>query len=486
MHLALKHTKSTMDGHFVSLRFAYSFDPAYSETLDDYFRTYRNCFDCTFNAIRRGDVKTTAQSTVFQKTLNAVPKESVLRQAAYLDAEALHERTGDAPKVVFGGRKLFAQRARGLLTHDEFVRLRTRPISVSGDALKAGGNYVFKLVSSTEVDFCPNRDVRVPLTIKNDRKGNKKLLEDLGFALDEGKPVPVSYKLGRDFLSVTFDVLKVKEVAKRRVVPDRVFAIDTNPNYLGWSVVDWRDSDTYGVVASGYVSLKPLNDMEYEFKRKRLPSTSPERKYATNKRHEEVTKLARDLVTKARHFGCETFAFEKLSMKPGDKDKGRNYNKLCNNLWQRNTLFDQVDKLCKLDGIVPQPVLPEYSSFVGNLVFRQEGLPDFVLASIEISRRGYEFVGQYLKKTLKVQKNVVFNDSKEAHGRAARSLEELGRSFAFVGFRDLYKKIKKTKTRVRFRLEDVVAGRALFSHLDRRKKTVNVVFRRSRGKAACA
>ena len=484
MHLERTNTNFIVDDYFVSLKFNYSFDPIYSKTLDDYFRTYRNCFDCTFNAIKRGDVKSTAQSTVFQRTLNNVPKESVLRQAAYLDAEALHERTEDAPKVVFGGRKLFAQRAKGLLTHDEFVRLRTRPISVSGDALKIGGNYVFKLVSSTEVDFCPNRDVRVPLTIKNDHKGNRKLLEDLRFALDEGKRVPVSYRLDRDFLSVTFDVLKVKEVAKRGVVPDRVFAIDTNPNYLGWSVVDWESSDAYEVVASGYVSLKPLNDMEYEFKKRRLPSTSPERKYATNKRHEEVTKLARDLVTKARHFGCETFAFEKLNMKLGNRGRGHNYNRLCNNVWCRGLLFDQVDKLCKLNGIVPQSVLPEYSSFVGNLVFRQEGLPDFVLASIEISRRGYEFVGQYLKKTLEVRKNVVFNDSTEAHGRAARSLEELGRSFAFVDFRDLYKSIKKTKTQVRFRLEDVGAVRALFSHLDRRKKTVNVVYG-GRCKATC-
>ena len=250
---------------------------------------------------------------------------------AYLDAKALHKVTGDK-KVVFGGRKLFAQRVKGLISHEDFVRLRTRPITISGDALKTGGNYVFKVVGHDRIDFRPNRDVRVPLYLKNDGSGNKKLLEDLVFALNDGKKVPVTYKLGRDKLTITFDVTKVKTIAKRTVVPNRIFAIDTNPNFLGWSVVDWTDSDTYEVVASGHVSLKPLDDLEYDFKRKKLPSDSPERKYATNKRHEEVTKLARRLVVLARHFGCETFAYEKLEMKPGDKGKGRNYNRLCNNV----------------------------------------------------------------------------------------------------------------------------------------------------------
>ena len=132
-----------------------------------------------------------------------------------------------------------------------------------------------------------------------------------------------------------------------------------------------------------------------------------------------------------------------------------------------------------------QPVLPQYSSFVGNLVFREEGLPDFVLASIEVGRRGFEFVGQYVKKNLKIRKNVVFNDSTKAHERAAAALEELGSSVAFESLKDLYKKLKKTKTQVRFALGDVDPGRVIFSHLDRRKKTITVSYD-CRRKGSCA
>ncbi|MDR2447581.1 MAG: hypothetical protein LBD58_09915 [Treponema sp.] len=282
----------------------------------DYFRLYENCFNCTFNEITRKGGLSTAESTVFQQTLNNVPQESILRQAAYLDAKALFSLT-EGKKVIFGGRKLFYQRQSGNISHDDYARRRTRPISVSGDSSKEGGHYVFKLLSSTEVLFKPNKDTKVLLTIKNDRKGNKKLLEDLVTALASGG-VPVSYKLGPDFVSITFDVMKVKTVAKRKVVPNRVFAIDTNPNYLGWSVVDWKGHDDYTIVDSGVVSIKPLNDVHFGLKG--APPDDPRRVYLTNKRHYEITMITRDLVTLARHYGCDLFIFEDLNRVEGQEE----------------------------------------------------------------------------------------------------------------------------------------------------------------------
>ena len=36
-------------------------------------------------------------------------------------------------------------------------------------------------------------------------------------------------------------------------------------------------------------------------------------------------------------------------------------------------------------------VVPEYSLFIGNFLYRSLNLPDMILASIELSRRAYEF-----------------------------------------------------------------------------------------------
>jgi IS605 OrfB family transposase len=463
------------DEHFITLKFNYTVSKDDRLILNEYFRLYNNCFNCTFNEIVRQNGKlSTANSTVFQKTLNNIPKESILRQAAFLDAKALFARTGNI-KVTFGGKKLFEQRRKNLISHEDFVHIRTRPIFISGDSIKSAGNYIFKLRSYSHIDFCPNRNTKVSLQLQNDRKGNKKLLEDLIFALENEKN-PISYKLSQDSIYVTFDLLKVKQVAKHNTIKNRIFAIDMNPNYLGWSVIDWTDSDTYKIIDSGYISFKPLNDIEYDFKKQKLISSDPKKIHISNKRKYEVIKAVQNLVTKARHYGCELFVYEDLNIKSKDKGNGKNFNRLCNNVWLRGLLVDQIDKRCKLNGITPLAVLPQYSSFIGNLVYRNEELPDFVLASIEISRRGFEYFGQYYKKSLPVQKNVIFNDSEIAHNQITHSLEELGCLVNFRDMKDLYWQLKKMKTQVRFRLEDVNKTRVLFSRFDKRKRTIESSF----------
>ena len=44
-------------------------------------------------------------------------------------------------------------------------------------------------------------------------------------------------------------------------------------------------------------------------------------------------------------------------------------------------------------------VKPGYSSFIGNFLYRSLNLPDMILVSIEIERRGYEFYNYYISKT---------------------------------------------------------------------------------------
>ena len=110
-------------------------------------------------------------------------------------------------------------------------------------------------------------------------------------------------------------------------------------------------------------------------------------------------------------------------------------------------------KLCKLDKIKILEVIPNYSSFIGNLVYRSEKLPDFVLASIEISRRGYEFNHQYILKDKEIKKNIVQGNFDEDKVVYTQSLEELGISEQFSSFQELYDIIKKSKTRYRFPLD---------------------------------
>jgi len=69
-------------------------------------------------------------------------------------------------------------------------------------------------------------------------------------------------------------------------------------------------------------------------------------------------------------------------------------------------------------------VKPEYSSFIGNFLYRSLNLPDMILASIEISRRAYEFYNQYIIKTKEIKKNIVRPNLTEFRELYLKSLEE--------------------------------------------------------------
>jgi len=61
-----------------------------------------------------------------------------------------------------------------------------------------------------------------------------------------------------------------------------------NPNYIGWSIVDWKSETEFKLVKSGIYSIKTLNDKDFKLKKKKLKSSSPERIYLSNKRNYET------------------------------------------------------------------------------------------------------------------------------------------------------------------------------------------------------
>ena len=146
---------------------------------------------------------------------------------------------------------------------------------------------------------------------------------------------------------------------------------------------------------------------------------------------------------------------EELNIKSKNSGKGKAFNRTCNNNWCRNLFINQIRKLTTLYNIKLFEVLPNYSSFIGNLAYRDEKLPDYVLSSIEIGRRAFEFYHQYIIKDIQKTKNIILNGSKVIAKRISQSLEELGIDPQFESLIDLYKVLKKSKVKYRFPLEQV-------------------------------
>ena len=79
-----------------------------------------------------------------------------------------------------------------------------------------------------------------------------------------------------------------------------------------------------------------------------------------------------------------------MNIKSSDKGSGRTFNRLCNNVWNRNLVVNKLKMLSVIYVYELVEVNPVYSSFIGNLLYGSENTPDMIASSIEIARRGFK------------------------------------------------------------------------------------------------
>ncbi len=426
--------------NIVTYKIKYSCNESLLEVLNQY-----NCvLKFTYNRLLENPKLTTKELTTLQKTLNNCDLiGSHLKNSAIYDAKSLIEKSTEP--IIFGGKNLFKQRCQHKISRDDFILKRLRPLNCVGEACQ-GANRHFKIIDNSTIQFNLNRHQRFTLSLQNVGTKRRKELSKL-IELQNNCQMPITYKLDLDYVYLTFDYNMLKTYTYK-VNQNRVLAIDLNPNSIGWSVVDWYSENTYHVVQSGTFSLKPLNDYRDS---KSVASSSDFHKYITNKRKHEVIHIAKQLFEMCKHYKCEIFAIENLNIKTSDKSLGHRFNKLVNNIWCRDLLVQQIKKHVNSSSTVLIEVPPQYNSYIGNLVFRQEHLPDECLASIEIGRRGFEFATQYIFNRRLRKKTVIFPELELVKSQLALSLEELGIDVPkFNSWIDILSAVKKSGVKYRF------------------------------------
>ena len=429
----------------------------HTETKEDSDRifqmmvNYNNIVKCTYNYLLKHPKASTAEISHYQNSLNNIFLDTHFKGSAIYEAKSLIKRNGEN-KVIFGGKKLFIQRCQNKITKEEFHKQKQIPIYRVGQS-NTKGNSKFSIITEEYILFKPNKNEHILLTLESVGKNYQKRLLELSELANQNK-IAIDFKLDTEYVYVSFDLNKLKS---ERIVSDKIknryFAIDLNPNYIGYTVIDWINGENYKIIDKGCFSLKKLNDYDDSLFGKGFASDSKERKYIVNKRKYETINISHKLVKITEHYKCEYFILEDLSIKSKDNKKGHRLNKMCNNQWDRSLIVNQIKKVCKLSKIKVLEIAPNYSSFIGNLVYRKEQLFDPCLSSIEISRRGYEFVHQYLLKDKEIEKNIIFGNFEKDKEVYRKSLEELGVNFPFETFQELYSQIKESKVRYRFPLE---------------------------------
>ena len=416
----------------------------------EYIENYNNVLRFTYNRVQEG-VKSTKELTALQNKLNKIFIDSHLKNSAIYDAKAYQK-----DKIIFGGKKLFFNRIKGNISKEEFKLKKLAPLYSVGEA-NYKGNRKFKIIDENTIIFKPNKTEHIELNLVSQGNNYKNKLKKL-INYQNDKLIPITYSLDLNYIYISFDN-SVVDFCKYNTIKNRVIGIDLNPNYIGYSIVDWYSEDNYQIIDKGVYDISHLNDKERSL---HISSDDSRKKYFKNKRDYEIFQIAHDLFDKCRHYKCNIFAIEDLSIATKDLQKGKSLNKLINNQWNRNKFIDCVKKLVYGSSSTLAEVKPQYSSVLGNLIYRSEKLPDMILSSIEIGRRGYEFASQYLLNTKSKQKNIIFPEFEKVKEKIALSLEEIVKSQTgaslsglnnFNSYEELFSGLKKSKLKYRFLLE---------------------------------
>ena len=261
-----------------------------------------------------------------------------------------------------------------------------------------------------------------------------------------GKKASVLIKLNNDYIWITYDEKLLDSSMKFNELKDnRVMGLDLNPNYIGLSVIEFDKEDSFKVLHKQVFDLTSLTD----------------KNTTSNKRQYEIIKICHTINGLINYWKCKKLSIEDLNIKQSDKGQGKNFNRLCNNVWDRSLISNKLMMLSNMYGYDLVKVNPAYSSFIGNLVYGDKTTPDMIAASIEIARRGYK----------KYEKNwfyPVFNID---------CLDEQWKQ-TLTGVKDwknAFLKIKNSKVKYRVLLNDI-AQNAVFSKFNRKSKVMTYSF----------
>jgi IS605 OrfB family transposase len=383
--------------------------------------------------------------------MNNIFIDSWFKQCAMYKAKSLSDE-----KVIFGGKKLFFERMKNRITKEEFKIKKLLLLYVIGESNYYGNRkFDFQIIENNKLIFKPCLKTKIELQLPKLRKNYQKILFKLEQATND-KLLPVTIALDLDFIYITFDENFLKqEIASK--VKNRIMTLDLNPNYIGFSVIDWKSEDSKSIIKTSCISIKQLNDKQFELKDLKVSSEDSRMKYLVNKRVFETFEVAKYLVNMARQYHVESFGIEDLTIKSSEKGKGSKYNRLVNNLWNRGKLVSNIEKRLNICGIKLYKILPQYSSFVGNIMNRQYFDP--IASSIEISRRCYCFKNKI--------KPVLFPDFKKSISVITKSLEEFSDNVVKLvdikDWRELYRQVKSLKLKYRVSLSDKLKVFRLFN-----------------------
>ena len=235
------------------------------------------------------------------------------------------------------------------------------------------------------------------------------------------------------YIYISYDEKIVESYKKfSNLLTNRVLGIDLNPNYIGISVLDFKEDNTFQVIHKQVFDLSNLNDTNNK-----------------NKIKFELQQIDNDILKLCKHYRVSKLVVEDLKFKKDNHFWSKKLNRLCKNQFRFSQITNHLNTLCNVYGVEFVQVNAAYSSFVGNFIYGSDNCPDMVAASIEITRRGYKkFQKEWFYPSVVSTERI-----KEVLGNQWKKELKL----SVNSWIKLFNQIKKLKLKYRFQLDGSMA-----------------------------
>jgi hypothetical protein len=348
----------------------------HSHDFTTLFKEANKVVRIAFNLFKKELNLTQVQSEIKKKyNINPILDISLIKfscQEAETLYKAFKEKNSDT--MIFGSKQKWIEFNAGKITKEEFNEYKnSNPILFLGSRLDNNGNRKVALdIDNNQIILKLNKNNHFPINIQTSKK-RLRLLKQLQ-ALAKNHVMPLTYKLGKDFIYVIYDEKYLAD--KHTFVKDRIASLDLNPNYIALTIKDFSNDN---IVLKQVFDLSKVNLLTNN-----------------NKIKHEVIQISHSIAKTIKHYQCEIVGLEQLTMPSKNHNKGKYLNRLINNKWKRTWFVNNLIKNLNVLGINNQNIIAAYSSTVGCIEHPNE--TDSIAAALEIGRRAYVFKKKFLDK----------------------------------------------------------------------------------------
>jgi IS605 OrfB family transposase len=348
----------------ITIKLPYKSDYNIIDLMRQYTILVKSCYNRLLKGYSDKEIR------LYLKSLNNINDlDSRFIENAIIDSKAIQKEN----KVIFN-RFNFIKRLKDKISKDEFKENKHLPIVNYGET-QQHGNRKFKLdLNNNKIIFKLNKNNHIDINLPKLKQNYKKELQRIQLLMELNE-LKVSFKLDKKHIYISYEPIKSEN--KIELKDNRIMGLDLNPNNIGISILEF-DGNDYKVIYNSFIDLYENN------------------KLYKNKKDYNLIMISKQIIQLMKSYHVKNISLEDLTMKSKNHNKGKKYNKLCNNDWNRNLFVNNLIKRCGIEGINVYNINPAYTSVIGNLKY---DYCDPVNASIEVARRGYQFNKMYIKNS---------------------------------------------------------------------------------------